>query len=97
MLPELLFSDTWLNCNQDIKQLVEDELFMKNCNEIPKAVLLFEYTMDLDLIEEEYLKQNPEVNKVILGYVKFLPKNLLYLIENKKLFSKNMFPLLIAF
>ena len=97
MLPELLYCNMWSNCNEDIKKIVEDELFINNCNEIPKAVLLFEYTMDLDLLEEEYIKQNPEVKNVIISFVKFLPKNLLYLIENKKLFSKNMFPLLISF
>jgi len=97
MLLQLIFSSLWKDCNEDIKQLVEVELLMNNCKDTPKAVLLFEYTMDLDLLEEEYVKQNPEVNKVIIGYMKFLPKNLLYLIENKKLFSKNMFPLLIAF
>ena len=101
---QLLFAELWENCNEDIKQLANETIIFEqmfdptlNIEEPPKAVLLFEYTRDLDLLKEDYLEDHPEVKHIIVRQIQFLPECLSYLFEDKQLFTYNMFPIIIAF
>ena len=100
----LLFTDSWKNCNEHIKKMVIEQIILEkmidetlDIEDEPKGILLFDYDDDLEGLKEEYLKDHPKVKKCIVKYIKFLPEELWYLIENKQLFSYNMFSIIIVF
>lgn len=108
VMPQLIYKELWENCDEKIKRLAVKYLdyhFGYNGGDttgydkyvLPKAVLLFEYYHDMDKVKEAYLKQNDGAKYVKIDYIKFLPEELSSLIENKKLYSDNMFLILLAY
>ena len=107
-MPQLIYKELWSSCDERVKELARKHLDYKfgyNGEKVgdeeryvlPKAILLFEYYHDPDKVKEVYLKQNMEAKYVKIEYVKFLPDELLYLIKDKNLYSKNMYLILLAY
>ena len=87
-MPQLLLGYEWEDCPQALIELLDGP-------DHPKAVLLFDYCSDLELLEQEYTKQNPMVVHVEISVIKFLPDEVLTMIKTKP-FAWNMFTLLLA-
>jgi hypothetical protein len=97
--PKIIYQEAWEKCNPDFKDMVIEKLMWENLLEEdePKGALLLEYTHDREAIKDDYVEDNPWAKKVIVTVVKFLPEKLLHLIEGKKLYTYNMFTLLVVY
>jgi len=91
-MPQLLLGYEWEDCPQALIGLLDEKYLGLDH---PKAVLLFDYCSDLELLEQEYMKQNPKVVHVEICVIKFLPEEVLKMIKTKP-FAWNMFTLLLA-
>jgi hypothetical protein len=90
-MPQLLFGYLWNDCPRALVDYFELE------EDYPSAVLLFDYSADLELLESEYRRQNPHVGRVLTELIKFPPAEILELIpKDVEPYAWSMFTLLLA-